>query len=272
MVKKKSTGKRKSSRGNKKKQQGGTLLDQMAQDTDKQTILDNENTSSNAVSNNNKTSDTDNDPPFKPLSEEEQADLPALLATSESPAFSSMMDLSSLGRALGVTVVEVNKCIACNQKKSRDEFFYNQWIKDDTYGPRCRSCVKRGEFRVVNQEQFWAGWPKDPLQVMWERGWIDCPRGQRPDPMRYPPERIGKMVVGMPDSKLLLENFELAGQYGYGGVEEELCCMPGCVVDANLKACSRCKRARYCCAEHQVLHYRHHKDQCVSWSRNVSGS
>ena len=44
MVKKKSTGKRKSSRGNKKKQQGGTLLDQMAQDTDKQTILDNENT------------------------------------------------------------------------------------------------------------------------------------------------------------------------------------------------------------------------------------
>ena len=137
---------------------------------------------SNTVSNNNKKSDTDNDPPIKPLSEEEQADLPALLATSESPAFSSMMDLSSLGRALGVTVVEVNKCIACNQKKSRDEFFYNQWIKDDTYGPRCRSCVKRGEFRVVNQEQFWAGWPKDPLQVMWERGWIDCPRGQRPDP------------------------------------------------------------------------------------------
>lgn len=122
-------------------------------------------------------------------------------------------------------------------------------MKDCDLGPRCRSCVQAKEFREVDPERYWLGWPKDPLQVVWERGWIDSLHGKKPDETRYPPERIGKMVVSMPDSTLLLANFENAGHYGYSGVNEELCCMPGCIKDANLKACSRCKHARYCSEE-----------------------
>lgn len=219
-----------------------------------------------------KKADSDVDPPIPPLSEEEQADLPPLLDESPFLPIRDSMDLSSLGQALGVTVIEANQCIACNEKKSREAFSHNQWTMRNDFGPRCRACVQAGKFRVVDPERYWHGWPKDPLQVLWERGWIDSPRGQKPDETRYPPDRIGKMVLGMPDSKLLLENFEAAGHYGYGGINEGLCCMSGCIVDSNLKGCSRCKHARYCCAEHQALHYGHHQDQCISWSTKTASS
>lgn len=262
---KKSKRKGKSGGAGKKKQggggrapAGGTQMP-LPWDAEKQAMLENQEKGDI-----NKR-DANRDPPIKPLSEEEQADLPALLPAAESPfRTSGSMDLTSLGRQLGITVMEVNQCIACNSKKPREEFSHNQWHKQDEYGPRCHTCVKNGRFRIENPDRFWVGWPKDPMQMLWERGWIDSPRGQKPDPERYPPERIGKMVVGMPDSEYLLKCFEQAGHYGYGGLEEELCCMPGCVVDVDLQACGRCKRARYCCAEHQALHFRHHKDQCVS--------
>jgi hypothetical protein len=49
------------------------------------------------------------------------------------------------------------------------------------------------------------------------------------------------MVLGMSDRKILLENFEAAGHYGYGRLKEGLCCLPGCVVDKEqCLTCARC--------------------------------
>lgn len=219
--------------------------------------------------------DTARDPKIPSLlTPQEEADLPPLLSADESPFVpvkntNASMDFSELARQLGASAIEVNECVACNEKKPKSDFTTNQWDmknQEVSFGPRCRSCVAKGKFRIVDPDRIWVGWPKDPLQVLWERGWIDSPRGQRINEERYPPERIGKMVLGMPDVKLLLKNFETAGHYGYGGVNEELCCMPGCRKGTDLQACGRCKYARYCCKEHQALHYPHHKDDCTSWS------
>ena len=66
-----------------------------------------------------------------------------------------------------------------------------------------------------------------------------------------------KDLGGVPDGAKLLECFEEAGHFGFGGMEEGLCCMPGCVSE-NTKTRERCQKARYCSEEHQKIHYRFH--------------
>lgn len=68
--------------------------------------------------------------------------------------------------------------------------------------------------------------------------------------------------MNMGDHEFLLDNFETAGHHGYGGVDEGLCCMPGCIAEKNLMMCSRCISAQYCCKDHQKKHYKLHKGEC----------
>jgi hypothetical protein len=76
--------------------------------------------------------------------------------------------------------------------------------------------------------------------------------------------QLGKVISASPDSKHLLDAFEEGGFWGYGGLYEGLCCMPGCREegDDSLKICGGCNKARYCCVDHQRAHYKIHKDEC----------
>jgi hypothetical protein len=77
---------------------------------------------------------------------------------------------------------------------------------------------------------------------------------------RHSPNIPRRATLGMLDHQLLLEVFELTGRHRYGGVEEGLCCMPGCVKNTGLFACGRFQMAKYCCAERQRFHYKMHKN------------
>ncbi len=110
------------------------------------------------------------------------------------------------------------KCNACGRAGGFKDFFGNHWLKDpdDAY-KRCKECVKEGRF---NASGSWMGTPKDPPQILFERGWIDpavMGKGKEAFNLAYPPEDVGKLVVDQPDRELLLENFDIAGHYGYGG-------------------------------------------------------
>ena len=205
------------------------------------------------------------DPPIEPLSKQEEDNLPELL--KDFFPFSETNSLQKLASHLGVTIVEVNMCIACQGKKDKSDFTRNQWISHNQWSPQCRKCIKQGRFMVSSG---WFGCPKCPLQILWDRGWINWPRGVGvPDPRVYLPDRISKIVLAMLDHEFLLENFELAGHYGYSGLEEELCCMPGCVQAEKLQTCARCNTARYCCKEHQQLHYFVHKAKCQALANSA---
>lgn len=151
----------------------------------------------------------------------------------------------------------VKTCHACGNLVEMKDYFGNHFMKGDG---RCKVCVKGGKFKVVNQEKFWVGWPKDPKQILYERGHLP---DVQPLPAEFTLEKIGEMILSAPDYELLLDNFKIAGHYGYGGYDEGLCCMPGCVKEEDLKKCACCHLAKYCCAEHQRLHWKKvHKKQC----------
>lgn len=126
---------------------------------------------------------------------------------------------------------------------------------------RCFDCVKGGKFKVTNPDKFWEGWPKDPKQILYERGWVPTPV-----PPDYDDVWFGTKTLEMPDYELLLTNYRAVGHYGYGGLSEGLCCMPGCHVEDSaenpLKQCAKCRTAKYCCAEHQKLDWKQHKKTC----------
>ena len=203
------------------------------------------------------------------LTAQEEEDLPKLLQDAPSYYPSDRYCLQKLtdkinqqpGHTGSVTIFQVADCVACLEKLEKSAFTINQWVKRDEYSPRCRVCVKEGRF---NYENTWPGTPKGPFQILWELGWIDPEVPTKALKDVYPSERLGKMVTAMPNRDFLLQVFETEGHHGYGGLEEGLCCMPGCLVDADekLKVCSRCKVARYCCVEHQRDHYHVHKEQC----------
>jgi hypothetical protein len=50
----------------------------------------------------------------------------------------------------------------------------------------------------------------------------------------------------------------------------ESCNWPGCHTVANLRTCLGCAQARYCCAEHQRLHWQQHKPTCRAICRHGS--
>jgi hypothetical protein len=153
----------------------------------------------------------------------------------------------------------VKHCNACGNQTEMKDFFGNHWMKQDVYS-RCKICVKGGKFKVTNPAKIWVGWPKDPKQILYERGWF---ASLDPLPEEFTPTKIGTMRLSMTDYELLLENFELAGHYGYGGYDEGLCCLPGCLEQDNLKECGRCRLAKYCSADHQRLHWKKvHKKHC----------
>jgi len=151
-------------------------------------------------------------------------------------------------------------CNACHYRLPKEDYFGNHWAKSETDEfSRCKTCVKAGIF-IVNESDpdlFWVGWPKCPIQMLLERGWYP---NSNPPNAEVEPEKIGEAVLTMPDHKWLLENFEIAGHYGYGGIAEGLCCMPGCVKECDLRVCSHCHKSRYCSVEHQGLHWRLHKE------------
>jgi hypothetical protein len=156
-----------------------------------------------------------------------------------------------------MSLTMIKHCNACGNLAEKKDFFNNHFMKQDG---RCISCVKEGKFKVIDPEKIWLGWPKDPKQILYERGWIP---GVKPLPEEFTPEKIGTMILSMPDYEFLLENFEIAGHYGYGGYDEGLCCLPGCVQQDNLKKCGRCSLAKYCSVDHQRLHWKKvHKKHC----------
>jgi hypothetical protein len=108
----------------------------------------------------------------------------------------------------------------------------NHWLKNNVYG-RCKKCVRKGRFQVTDPDQSFAGQPKPPNHILFERGWLN------PDtPEIYTPSGIGEIVMDQKDSELLLDNFEIAGHHGYGGLNEGLCGgMPGCIERKNRKEC-----------------------------------
>mmetsp|Transcript_56 Transcript_56/g.119 ORF Transcript_56/g.119 Transcript_56/m.119 type:complete len:237 (+) Transcript_56:2-712(+) len=155
------------------------------------------------------------------------------------------------------------KCNACGRAGGFNDFFGNHWLKDpdDAY-KRCKKCVKEGKF---NASGSWKGTPKDPPQILWERGWIDPAvkeKGKEAFNLAYPPEDVGKLVVDLRDRDILLQNFYIAGHYGYGGLDEGLCCFPGCIKEVGLRRCTGCGRAKYCGKKHQTEHWQLHKADC----------
>jgi len=153
-------------------------------------------------------------------------------------------------------------CNACGYSLPKEEYSGNHWAKleEDEFS-RCKTCVKAGTFMVTESDPnlFWVGWPKCPVQVLEERGCYHAATGHE-----MSPEKIGEVILSMPDHKWLLDYFEIAGHYGYGGLNEGLCCMPGCVTDCDLRVCSHCHQARYCSVAHQALHWNlHNKDEDI---------
>ncbi len=153
-------------------------------------------------------------------------------------------------------------CKACGYRLSKEEYFPNHWAKPegDEFS-RCKTCVKAGIFMLKDPDPnyYWVGWPKCPIQVLIERGWSP-PRNATP--ADFSPERIGEIILSMPDHNWLLKNFEICGHYGYGGPDEGLCSMPGCVKEVGLKLCTHCYKHRYCSVEHQRLHWAVHAQEC----------
>ena len=147
-----------------------------------------------------------------------------------------------------------NWCIGCDKGYPIQNFSNNQRKKIDDFSPRCRTCVANGKFSC------WFKTPKSPLQILIERG-----RVPRKTSSEYKEERLGEMIMSAKDAPVLLKNFKTEGHYGYGGVEEGLCCMPGCVKGAKLSQCGRCHKAKYCSREHQRLHYPVHKLECSKY-------
>jgi hypothetical protein len=216
------------------------------------------------------------DPQLPPLTADEEADLPDL--TEEPPTnlpsqTSGIDQLAELVEAYGNMIVETNTCIACEEKLEKGHFSRSQWMngqKDHEqypYSPRCRQCTKEERF---NKAGSWVGTPKPPFQILWERGFINWKQsiGLPPESV-YPGWRYGKIIMTLKDAELILNNFEIAGHYGFGGLDEGLCCMPGCTSEENLKTCSRCKAAQYCCEDHQRCHYRLHKHQCIALGEKI---
>lgn len=154
-------------------------------------------------------------------------------------------------------------CRACGRDREFAAFSGNHWLKPDgdPY-KRCRDCVKGGRF---NASGSWMGTPKDPLQILFERGWID-PKyegmGKEALDRAYPPEKLGKIVLGLPDCEFLLSSFEEAGHHGWGGLGEGLCAYPGCVERSGLLRCGGCRCAHYCGKDHQREHWKIHKAAC----------
>jgi len=221
------------------------------------------------------------DPPIAPLTAEEQADLPELVVTSTKKVHRPVEDqlvegLDQLRHSSGhQKILETNTCMACGLKQEKEHFSRIQWIRGHRmyphrhnyeWSPRCLQCVRQDRF---NASGSWAGTPKIPLQIIWERGWIEWPKGiGLPSQRVYPPWRCGRIVIGQTDAPMLLHTFDQAGHYGYSGLDEGLCGMPGCVVGANddntfLFTCGRCHVAKYCCIDHQRWHYRFHQQECV---------
>jgi TPR repeat protein len=144
-----------------------------------------------------------------------------------------------------------NWCIGCDEGHPIEHFSNNQREKIDDFSPRCMTCVESGRFSC------WVKTPKSPLQILIERG-----RVPRKASVEYKEERLGEMILSMQDSFVLLKKFKSEGHHGYGGVEEGLCCMPGCVKRVKLSKCGRCLKEKYCSKDHQRLHYQVHKQEC----------
>ena len=152
-------------------------------------------------------------------------------------------------------------CKACRHQLPKEDYFLNHWKKPEGCEfSRCKSCVKAGIFEVTESDGniYWVGWPKCPVQVLIERGWSPPRNATFKD---YSPEKIGQLILSMPDHEWLLNNFAVAGHYGYGGLDEGLCSMPGCVRDTGLKMCTHCYEHRYCCVEHQRMHWSVHSNE-----------
>lgn len=143
-------------------------------------------------------------------------------------------------------------CQACRYSPPREEYFPNHWNREplDEFA-RCRTCVRAGIFKVSQAEPefYWVGWPKCAVQILLERGW-NPPQG-----IHRRPDDIGQLIMSLPDRQTILQYFETVGHHGYGGNEEGICCMPGCVKDSGLKWCGHCFKAQYCSVEHQQLHW-----------------
>ena len=212
------------------------------------------------------------------LTTEEEAALPALTPLPEGGDFYYTTDpLERLGGNLGVGIVQRHRCVACDREASamHPHFTLNMWKRrgDGPHGARCKACVRSqpggsGAFppNPDPSKKAFAGWPKCPVQVMWERGWIPSDGGApgRPDLGRVDCATLGKTIVASADAPRLLGCFEEGGFWGYGGLAEGLCCLPGCREegDDKLRMCSGCNIARYCCVDHQRAHYKLHKEEC----------
>jgi hypothetical protein len=132
-------------------------------------------------------------PPIDPFPPEQEFDLPKLIDSSTVTTDANDFFVSTYlvgyqppGRdddyRVEPTVTALN-CSACKESKEIGMFTPNHWKPNynTIHSPRCIDCVLTGKFLVTNPNKFWMGWPKDPFQILWERGWIDCQPGQQYD-------------------------------------------------------------------------------------------
>lgn len=173
----------------------------------------------------------------------------AQMKMASSPALANQANTTSPNVKPPSKVTKV--CSACRYDLPQEDYFPNHWYKKDEFS-RCKTCCMAGIFSVNEEDPqyYFVGWPKCPLQVLLERG-LNIEAFEK----NYSPAQIGEIILRMPDRLHLLKAFEIAGHYGYGGINEGLCCMPGCTKSENLLLCGCCEKAKYCCLEHQQLHW-----------------
>jgi hypothetical protein len=64
-------------------------------------------------------------------------------------------------------------------------------------------CVAEGKFKILDPDRHWIYQPKAPIEILCERGRIVAQREQ-PIPPEYTKEMVGKLILGMPNHRLLL--------------------------------------------------------------------
>mmetsp|Transcript_12734 Transcript_12734/g.16710 ORF Transcript_12734/g.16710 Transcript_12734/m.16710 type:complete len:210 (-) Transcript_12734:75-704(-) len=141
-------------------------------------------------------------------------------------------------------------CMACGKDGTVQDYFGNHWRKKDKdLFKRCRECVKAGKFSPEMSSP-----PPSPLESLQKRGVEIEDTAESAE--------IGERILSISDARDVLQQFAFVGHYGYGGIHEGLCCFPGCTASENLKFCANCHQARYCNAQHQRQHWKHHKPTC----------